>query len=241
MEQDGRQVSDDASEGVEVKDCPDKEGGDTSEDCAFAASGDLVVRDISEMKVLDNLKTEVDTLDVGKTIKDLFTSMQNMDVQLNSVLAINAALEKDIKASKDVIAKFKAERDELEQTVVTLREEMPSKRELKAEIAHLIDERNEAQASIRSMKIVVDKTLTESKDLRNKVADLENEKADLLRDISYIELKLNAALEKLNLYAKEITTLQGEKVSNQEKIDSLRLKYDKCVEEKTALLAGKNL
>lgn len=236
MEQDSRQVDDDAPEGTDIKDCPEQADGGPSEDCAFMSSGDLVVSDLSAIKVLDSLKNEVDTLDVGKTIKDLFASMQGMDAQLNSVLAINAALEKDIKASKDVITGLKTERDQLQHTVFVLREEIPSKRELQSEIAHLVDERNEAQESLRSMKLLVEKTMSEAKDLRNKAADLENEKADLTKDISYIELKLNAALEKLRLYSKEIATLQGEKLSNVQKMEDLRLKYDRCVEERKRLL-----
>lgn len=202
-----------------------------TEDCAYAGSGDLIVRDMPELKVLEYLKNETGSLDIGKTIKNLFESMQNMDAHLNSVLAINAVLEKDIKASKDVIARLKTERDELEDTRTTLLEEIPSKRQLQAEIAHLIEERNEAQASIRTMKMQVEKTKTETQALRNRVTELENEKTDLARDINYLENKFDAAIERLNAYAKELSILKGEKLSNLEKMESLRLQYAKCLED----------
>jgi chromosome segregation ATPase len=224
-------------EGADCEDCREEETvGDPSEDCAFVDSGDLVVRDMPEIKVLDNLKNETGTLDIGKTIKDLFASMQNMNAQLNSVLSINAALEKDIKASKDVIDRLKAERRQLDETIAMMREEMPSKRELQAEIGHLIEERNEAQASIRSMRQWVEKTKSEMQGLKERVVELENEKADLTRDVNYLEIKFNAALEKLNAYAKEITILKGERLSNLEKVENLRLQHRKCMEEKNKLL-----
>ncbi|MBF0507268.1 MAG: hypothetical protein HQL09_10595 [Nitrospirae bacterium] len=219
MEQDDRQLNDDVPEGLDRGDCREEETDrDPSEDCVFVASGELVLRDIPEMKVLDYLQNETGTLDVGKTIKDLFVSMQNMDAQLNSVLSINAALEKDIRISKDVIDRLKAERSELENTITVLREEMPSKRDLQVEIGHLIEERNRAQSSIRSMKLFVENAKRETDELKERVAELENEKADLKRDIDYLEIKFRAALEKLNAYEKEVNVLKGERLSNMEKI-----------------------
>ena len=224
MEEDDRQLSGDAPEGLDRKDCREEEaaGRDLSEDCAFVASGELVVREMPEMKVLEYLKNETGTLDIGKTIKDLFVSMQNMDAQLKSVLTINAALEKDIRISKDVIDRLKAERSELENTITMLREEMPSKRDLQVEIEHLIEERNQAQASIRSMKLFVENTRGETRGLKERVAELENEKADLKRDINYFEIKFKAALEKLNAYVIEVNVLKGERLSNLEKTGNLR-------------------
>jgi chromosome segregation ATPase len=203
-----------------------------AEDCAFATSGDLIVRDMPEIKVLEYLKNETSTLDIGKTIKNLFESMQNMDAHLSSVLAINAVLEKDIKASKEVIAKLKAERAELDDTITTLREEIPSKRLLQAEIGHLIEERNDAQASIRSMKLQVERIKSEAQSYQKRVTELESEKADLARDINYLDTKCDTSVKKLNAYAKELSILRGERLSNIEKIENLKLQYSKCLEDK---------
>lgn len=240
MEQDDRLLRGDAPEETceeDVReDCRGGEAGEVSDDCAFVASGDLVVRDMPELKVLGYLQNGTGTLDVGKTIQNLFVSMQNMDAHLNSVLAINAVLEKDIRASKDVITRLNAEKSQMEEAAAKLRDEMPSKRELQAEIEHLIEERNEAQASIRSRRQQVEKTLSEMQGLKDRVVELGHEKADLTKDIEYLEIKLGAAVEKLNAYAREITVLKGEKVSNLEKYEKLRLQYGKCMEENKGLL-----
>jgi len=241
MEHDDRQLSGDMPEGTacEVNLNAAETDGDTSEDCAFVSSGDIVVRDMPEVKLIEQLKNELGTMDIGSTIKDLFVSMQNMDAQLNSVLSINASIEKDIKISRDVITRLKDEKKQLEETIRILKEEVPSKMELKAEIEHLIEERNKAQVSIRSMKMLVEKTKDKMHGAESRISELENEKADLLKDINYLEIKCNAAMEKLNSYAKEITILKGEKLSNLEKIGDLRAQYKKCVEEKNKLLVQK--
>lgn len=205
------------------------------EDCSFIAEGDLVVRDMPELKVLEQLKNETGSMDIGKTIKDLFTSMQNMDAQLNSVLSINKALEKDLEASKDVISRLKAENRELLQKLDNINEELPSRRELKAEIDRLIEERSEAQATLRSMKSYVDKHKLETKELNDRIKELEDEKADLQRDVHYLELKLNSAIDKLNTYSKEIVTLRGERVSLTEKYERQNQQLKQCLEDKKKL------
>lgn len=236
MEQDDGQLRSDAPESPGHENCHEEESDDLSNDCAFVTAGELVVRDMPELKVLGYLQNGTATLDIGKTIKDLFVSMENMNAHLNSVLSINAVLEKDIKASKDVMARLKEEKSQLEEAITIMKEENPSKRELTAEIDLLIEERNEAQASIRSMKQLVEKTVGEAQELKDRIVELQNEKVDLTKDIDYINLKFDAAVNKLNAYAKEITILKGEKLSNHEKIENLRQQYGKCIEEKKTLL-----
>lgn len=205
------------------------------QDCSFIAEGDLVVKEIPELKVLEQLKNDTGAIDIGKTIKDLFTSMQNMEAQLNSVFAINRALEKDLEASKEVIARLKAENQQLQQRLDAINEELPTRRELKAEIDRLIEERSEAQASLRNMKAYVEKHQAETKALNDRIKELEEEKVDLQRDIHYLELKLNSAIDRLNKYAKEIATLRGEKVSLLEKYERQNQQLKQCLEDKRKL------
>ncbi len=205
------------------------------EDCSFISEGVLVVRDMPELKVLEHLKNETGAMDIGKTIKDLFTSMQNIYAQLNSVITINKALEKDLEASKEVITRLKAENRELQQRLDLINEELPTRRELKAEIERLIEERSEAQATLRSMKNYMDKHKLETKELNDRIKELEDEKADLQRDIHYIELKLNSAIDKLNTYSKEIATLRGERVSLIEKYERQNQQLKQCLEDKKKL------
>lgn len=241
MEHDDREVSSGPQDNTvfEAEAQTDDDGADSAEDCSFVSAGDIVVRDIPELKVIEDLKNELGILDIGKTIKDLFVSMKNMDSQLKNVLAINAALEKDSKVSRDIIVGLNSDKRRLEQTVRQLQDEMPAKRVLQDEINHFIEERNEAQASIRSMKKWVGQTKEEIQGLKDRVAELESEKSDLTRDIAYYEIKFNAAVEKLSAASKEITMLRGEKLINHEKIENLKDQLRKCTNERNRLMAQK--
>ncbi len=174
-----------------------------------------------EIKGLELLKKAGSTVEVGKTIKEMFSSIQSMESQLNRVLSINATLERDLKASKEVISDLKVVQTRLEQTVVDLEEGIPSKNELQAEIDHLIEEINSVQPQLREMKIEVAHMKDEVVAGKTRVDELEEEKSDLLKEITFLEAKLSAAREEVRAYDKENTTLKGERLIHVKTINGL--------------------
>ncbi|MBF0465237.1 MAG: hypothetical protein HQK94_09170 [Nitrospirae bacterium] len=191
---------------------------------------------LSNIKRFDLLKDDIGASDIGRTIKDMFSSIKSMEKQLSSVLAINAALEKDNKASKEAVAGLREEKRQLEIIIENMQDELPSKKEFRAEIDHLIEERNASQASIKEMKAFVDKSKGEITGYKMRITELENEKSDLLKDIQYLEAKISKALEKLNAYGKEIHILTGERLSNLEKLKNLQIQFKECLDERNKVL-----
>jgi hypothetical protein len=60
-----------------------------------------------KMKGLDILKEGIYTVDLEKTINDMFLVIKNMESQLEKALTINTLLEKDLSEAKEVIAELK--------------------------------------------------------------------------------------------------------------------------------------
>ena len=174
-----------------------------------------------EIKGLEILKEGTYAVDLEKTISDMIAVIEKMEVQLESVLKLNANLEKDLETSKEMIFDLKAEKSHLEDTVTRMEEEIPSKRELQIEIDHLIEERNDAQRSIREMKLKIEKMQKEAVQYQNQITSLREDKKDAIVETEYLESKLNAVLEKNRNYENEINVLRGEKLTHMEKIKSL--------------------
>jgi len=174
-----------------------------------------------EIKGLEILKEGTYAVDLEKTISDMITVIEKMEVQLESVLKLNANLEKDLEISKEMIIDLKAEKSHLEDTVGRMEEEIPSKRELQMEMDHLIEERNDAQRSIREMKFKIEKMQKEAVQYQNQITSLREDKKDAIIETDYIESKLNAVLEQNRNYENEINVLRGEKLTHMEKIKSL--------------------
>ncbi len=180
-----------------------------------------------EIKGLELLKSAGSTIDIGKTIQEMFSTIRNMESQMEKVISINATLEKDLKASKEVIAELKVKQAKDEEKIKYLEEEIPSKKELLAEIEHLTEERNKVQPLLHDMKIKVKEMETDAKFHKERVGELEEEKSDLLKEITYLEVRMDTAVEKINSYEKEVNTLNGERVVLRRKLDSLNEKYNR--------------
>ncbi|MBF0554223.1 MAG: hypothetical protein HQK96_06630 [Nitrospirae bacterium] len=211
---------------------PGEPSGTAAAGASWALAGTL-----PEIRGVELLRDASGTVDVGKTIKDMFICIQNMEKQLNDVLSINASLERDVKSSKELITNLRTEKHDLQRTIDTINREIPPKRELQAEIEHLIEERNSSQSYVVDMKALSDKAKYETQVYKIRIEELQEEKADLLRDITYLETKISAALKKINAYAKEINILKGERHIHREKIVKLEKGYRDCVEERDSLIS----
>jgi len=188
-----------------------------------------------EIRGLEILKEGTYAVDVEKTITQMYGVIKNMEAQLQRVLAINTELEKDLDASKEMIAELKLSKSQLENTIARMEEKMPSKRELQIEIDHLIEERNAAQTDIRDMKLKLERMEEIAVRYQDRIAGLEEEKRDAVAEINFLESQLNSVAERTGRYEKEINVLRGEKLAHMEKIKSLKEELNETLEKKYRL------
>ncbi len=190
-----------------------------------------------EIQGLELLKKAGSTLKVGRTIKDMFSVVQNMETQLKKVLSINVSLDRDLKDSKDVITDLKEEKIRLEAVIARQEEDLPSKRELQSRIDHLVEERNGVQPQIREMRLKVEDMQGEVSSYRERLDELEEEKKDLLLEIDFLEVKLKAADSNIKSHDREIHTLKGERLIITRKIKALENEQKRALFDKERLVA----
>lgn len=191
---------------------------------------------IPKMKELELLKDGVYSVDLEKTINDMYMVIHNMETQLESVLKINGVLEKDLKDAKTVIADLSQSKAELESKIARMEEEIPSKRELQIEIDHLIEERNATQSAIRELTMKIDRMKKTSAQSMQKSSNLEEQKRDFITEINFLESRLHTAMEKINEAENRINLLNGEKIVLEEKISTLQKDLDDTLDEKFGLI-----
>ena len=214
----------------------EEEVKESVEDNASVVSGATRRSVMPEVRGLDILKEGIYSSDIEKTISDMNSTIKNMEVQLERVLNINSHLEKDLKASREMIGLLKGEKSQLAKTIAQLENEIPSKRELLIEIDHLVEERNAAQSNIREMKLrlgAVQKTVLH---LQERVAAVDEEKRDAITEINYLESRLKAATEKIRRYEGETTASRGENLVQVEKIRCMEAELNELLNEKYKLL-----
>jgi len=191
---------------------------------------------IPKIKGLDALKDGIYSIDLDKTINEMFVVIKSMETQLEKVLKINSLLEKDLHEAKERISELKKTKIDLEKKIAKLEEEIPSKRELNIELDYLINERNQAQKDIHKMKTYLGKMQKTVDKYKREVGDLSEEKKDVLNDVSFLEDRLNNALEQIASLQKQVEVLKGEKISMISKHSSLEEEVKELLEEKYKLI-----
>ncbi|MBF0398428.1 MAG: hypothetical protein HQK78_16750 [Desulfobacterales bacterium] len=188
-----------------------------------------------KIKELELLKEGVYSVDIEQTLNDMFTVMKNMETELDNVLKINTSLEEDLKASKEIISELKANKLKLKDKILKMEEQIPSKREMQIEIDYQIQERNNAEKTIRELKEKIEKMQSVFIENQQKSLSLDEQKRDLITEINYLESRLNKAYETIKRHESEINTLRGEKLAQEEKIKSLEQELNDSIDEKYRL------
>ncbi len=189
-----------------------------------------------KIKGLDILKEGIYTVDLEKTINDMFLVIKNMESQLEKALSLNTLLEKDLNEAKEVTTGLKESESKLKRTIERMEGEAPSNRELQMEIDQMIEERNSAQISIREMKSQVKKMQESVIWHQQKSANLTEEKQDVIAEIDYLESRLREAAEEINHCTKEVNILRGQKLIHEEKIKTLESDLRETLDEKYRLI-----
>jgi len=202
-----------------------------------AARRSQTVDELPKIKELKLLKEGIYSIDLEKSINDMFQVMKNMEYQLESVLKINTSLERDLKESKEIISSLNGQNSELKEKVAGMEDALPSKREFEIEVDYHIDERNKAESLIRELKSQIVQLKTGANQNQQKAGDLEEQRSDFINEINFLEARLNSDTENSKSFQKEIRMLKGRILVDQEKIGGLRNELEDSREEKYELLS----
>lgn len=209
---------------------------DVSEGVSQTRTGERKGTIMPKIRGLEILKEGGYAVDLEKTIHDMFAVIKNMEEQLERVLSINVLLEKELNDSKEMIAELTASKSQLEEKISRMEEEIPSKRELQIEIAHLIEERNSAQMSIHDLKSRLEKNRESLIQHQKQVGRLGEERKDAISEVDFLESRLNSAIQKIKEYESQINALRGENLAQTEKIKALDEELREALDEKYTLL-----
>ncbi|MBF0475508.1 MAG: hypothetical protein HQK59_06675 [Deltaproteobacteria bacterium] len=196
-----------------------------------------VIKEVPVPKIagLDLLKGGGYDVDLEKTINDMLSIIRNMESQLENVLGINSLLEKDLRESKGMVTRLKADKTHMENEIARMKEAIPSKREIQIEIDHLVEERNIAQKSIHDLKANYKKIQQDLIQYQNRIGNLEEEKRDFVTEINFLESKLHASAEKISRCENELISLRGEKIAQRDRINALEEELQETLNEKYRL------
>jgi len=195
--------------------------------------------ELPELKGLDILKEGTYAIDPEKTIYNMVTAVKKMEVQLHETLHLNSDLEKDFNDSKVLILDLKAEKAELENIILRMEEEIPSKRELQMEIEYLIDERNSTQGKIGDLKHKIVELNKNAEQQNEIISNLKEDKNNNKVESDYLVIKLDSLMKNNRIHLDEIKKLNRENLAKDEKIKTVEQELKKADEERFKMYKGK--
>jgi len=207
---------------------------DTDQD--LSSSTDLKEETIAKIKGLDILKEGIYSVDLEKTISDMYSVIKSMESQLQKVLNINELLEKELDDAKQRILTLTKNKTDLEQTIAHLEEEMPTKHEMRIEMDHIIDERNKAHSELKDLKQRLKNAQHSTLKYQHQAHELSEEKRDIIADITFLESRLNISNDKLIRYEKAVKSLKGEKLTLMAKLNAVEDELNESLQEKSQMM-----
>lgn len=207
------------------------------EDVAGDKTGSVQGSIMRKIRGLGVLKEGVYSIDLEKTIEDMFAVMKGMEAQLDKVLTINSHLEKDRNEAKELVVDLRKTKSQLEHKIARMEEELPSKRESQMQIEQMTEERNDAQTLISDQKARINKLQRAVLQHQKKIGNLEEERRDAIMEIDFLESKLNKAAETIKLNNSATHELKGEKLALAEKAATLEEQLNEAMDDKYRLMS----
>ena len=206
---------------------------DAAGDKTGSAQGSIM----RKIKGLGILRDGVYSIDLEKTIEDMFEVMKGMEAQLDKVLTINSHLEKDRNEAKKLVVDLRKTTSQLEGKIARMEEDLPSKRALRMQIEQITEERNDAQTLISDQRSRINKLRKAVVQYQNKIGNLEEERQDAVMEVNFLESKLNKAAETIKLNNNSINELQGENLALTEKTTTLDEQFNETLNDKYRLMS----
>jgi chromosome segregation ATPase len=176
-------------------------------------------------------------IDFEHTITEMVGAIQAMESQLSHVLEINALLERDLNQAKERVRELRLEREKLLATIARLEEEMPSKRELQMVIDQFIEERSNAEITIRDLRRRDERITSTFKDQQDTIQQLENERKEMQVELASLEARLETVTSESREQESKAQVLARQTESDRQAIKELESDLRIALDEKFKISA----
>lgn len=151
-----------------------------------------------------------------ETVQTLSKMIKELEDQLDRMLAINDALEKDVAQERKQRVDLERKLDGLETRLLETEQSASSIEDLQAEVAHLNSERSKLATTVEELGRQISDTTKENRQLAAMADRMRAERDDALEELSSVEAQFERAMEmvtdlrtRLEVLAEERDALKG--------------------------------
>ena len=155
-----------------------------------------VPRILEQLKKISELKIENFTWLSGAkledTVKEMFSTIKDLEGHLRDVLTLNASLREEMRDSRKVKDKLQKEKEAAEQKAAALERQIPRVQDLEKRLDLTIEEVERFRALYRKEKERLEKIVTSNKMIASQAEKIREERDDAYREIVVMEDKLKS-------------------------------------------------
>ena len=152
----------------------------------------------------------------SQTVQTLSRMIKDLEDQLDRMLAVNEAMEKDLEEERRHRSELERKVDRLEDQLQSAEQDSANSEDLLAEINHLNNERSRLAGTIEELGRQLATTEQENRKLASQVERLRAERGDAVDELQSVETQFERAMEmvtdlrtRLTLFGEERDALKG--------------------------------
>ncbi len=148
---------------------------------------------------------------LNDTVQTLSEMIKDLEKQLEKMLTVNGALERDLDKEKKKTADMVVERDRFKERAGLLEEDLISLEDLRAENGHLESERSRLVATIEEIGRQLADAAQENMKLDRTAERMRIERDDAVEELQSVEAQFDHAMEVATDLKDRVTTLAEER------------------------------
>jgi chromosome segregation ATPase len=174
----------------------------------------------------------------SETVQTLSKMIKDLEDQLERMLAINDAIEKDLSREQQRRSELERAAEELERKIAEKEQDAANVEDLQTEVNHLTNERARLASTIEELGRQLSATEQENRKLARDVERARAEREDALEELDSVEAQFNRAMEmvtdlrtRLAVFGEERDALKGRLRLAEEKVEQLETERDSLLSE----------
>ncbi len=169
------------------------------------------------------------------SVAGIYDMVKDLEVQLNHMVSINEAADRDLEATRRSLRDIEKERDELLLQMERMKMDAQSSTDLREELRHMTRENERLIEQMRSSETKTEAWERRREEMKSEVGEAELEVSDLREEVECLEAQVSQAAEYIDTLRGEITATRDARQQQTRKVDLIEQRLQVVTEERDAL------
>lgn len=169
------------------------------------------------------------------SVAGIYDMVKDLEVQLNHMVSINEAADRDLEATRRSLRDIEKERDELLLQMERMKRDAQSSGDLREELRHMTRENERLIEQMRSSETKTEAWERRRDEMKSEAGEAEMEVTDLQEEVECLEAQISQAAEYIDTLRGDIMSIRDARQQQTRKMDLIEQRLQVVTEERDAL------